>query len=104
MSGRDLRVGQRGIRACVGRRGARHSPAADDLRTPRLTAIIRQTQRAALAIADGGKAVWKIESGPAFARLKGSDLVISPAAADLGHYDLVVQASRDELTDSVRSP
>ena len=38
---------------------------------PQVTAVIRETQRTALSIADGGKAAWKVESGPEFRQDRG---------------------------------
>lgn len=68
---------------------------------PSLKVIMDQTRRVRLSLADGGEAKWKIESDPAFVKLDGNELVVSPTAADLGHYDMTVKATRDEATDSV---
>jgi hypothetical protein len=69
--------------------------------TPPLKVIMDQSRRLRLVVADGGAATWTIPSAPAFVKLRGSELLISPTAANLGHYDVAVKATRDDSSDTV---
>ena len=69
----------------------------------RVSAAAGQTVRVPLrsgAAAGKAQPAWTLASGPPFAKLEGSDLVLSPEFAQLGQHDLVVKASQGALSDS----
>ncbi len=69
----------------------------------RVSAAAGQTVRVPLrsgAAAGEAQPAWTLASGPPFAKLEGSDLVLSPEFAQLGQHDLVVKASQGALSDS----
>ena len=69
----------------------------------RLSAGVGQTVRVPLrsgAAAGEAQPAWTLASAPPFAKLEGSDLVLSPRFAHLGRHDLVVKASQGDLSDS----
>jgi hypothetical protein len=69
--------------------------------TPRLDTMVGRPQHARLSVADGGRAIWTIESGPAFVRLSGAEITASPTAENAGHHEVVVKATRGELSDTI---